>query len=1153
MIRARFFRVNVGRMAKQPQRNLEVDQVVNAPFLPEPSIVKKVEDRENHTKVEFLARDSNQYMQHVLPDDQLTQIEVVETNEVSIAEDSEEFFFYTEANRIRLSHQFDPLHAINVSQVDPLPHQIKAVYDYILERPRVRFLLADDPGAGKTIMAGLALKEMQQRKLVERCLVVSPGHLQEQWQREMKEKFRTNFRIIQREGIRSSWAENIWEEQNYCITSMDFAKQEDILQTMNNVQWDLVIVDEAHKMAAYQRGDKIEKTQRYRLGELLSEQSMHLLFLTATPHKGDEQNFRLFLDLLEPGMFSDLEILRETLRDEQTTILLRRLKEDLRGLDGEKIFPPRKVRTVRFSFNRHEEQLYRNVTEYVQDYFDQAKENRHISFALMVLQRRLSSSVPAILKSLERRRSRLRDLHEEIKELEKATGGLGLPEEYRRIKGLSEQEVEEQMEDMPEAEREKMEERMEKLTIAENIEQLEAEIRQLDSLVEEARQTNQQGIESKLQSLKDEILDRLDDRKLLIFTQFRDTLSHLVDELREWGYSVTTIHGGMNLDARIDAEYQFKHNKQIMVATEAAGEGINLQFCSWMVNYDIPWNPNRLEQRMGRVHRYGQDEEVHIFNMITRDSMEGEVLDKLFDKLNRMKEHLGSDQVFDVIGELFEEHDLGDLIEQAITKQRTLDDISGDIDELDARQTRQRMEKIFLKSLATEHIDFSSVLEKQVEARENRLVPEYIREYFLRALDRLGGEFTDHDRHVTVNKVPFELRKYNRMEWFKNRYGKVRNNYKRVVFEKDHLDGPKDEFVAPGHPLLESVNQYVLEKFKPDGRTYALFADPDEEKKGVLWFVEGEVSEGNGEPAGKRLFSLYQDTDGHFRRINPSILWDMKPTAGVEVPEDVSKLLEEDFQVDEYVMKHLLLPYRNELQEQRNRVADIKEDYGIKSLKNQIMDLEAKNLEYEQRLEEGETAIKGQITMNERKIEDLEDKKRRLKQEIENQRNLAISTPKIVGASIVLPLSETEEGQQRGQGPGMSRDEEVEKIAIQVAMEHEREHDREPESVEEENLGFDLRSWKQWDVDENQKEIDRYIEVKGRAETGNISLTMNEWMKAERFGHDYWLYVVTNTAFTPDLKKIRNPAEQFDRKEILETVRLTIPEEDWKCADYTGE
>ncbi|MFQ5352623.1 MAG: DEAD/DEAH box helicase, partial [Candidatus Binatia bacterium] len=643
--------------------NLSEGQVIQANFLPGPARVKKFEQRNAFCRLEVVLERSGEYRSLRLPLDQLAQIQVVHHDPLALSSDPEEFFLLIEANRIRLAHQFDPLLAVSVSQVDPLPHQIEAVYHYALDTPRLRFLIADDPGAGKTIMAGLVLKEMQQRGLVRRVLIVAPGHLKYQWQREMKEKFSTTFRLIDRNAFRAAWGENVWEEHPLAITSIDFLKQDDIKATLTGDRWDLVMVDEAHKMSAYayetRERVKIDKTKRYQVGEVLSRQSEHLLFLTATPHRGDEENFRLFLDLLRPGFFAKAELLRESVERKENPLFVRRLKEDMKTFDGRPIFPPRHVKTVTFKMTEPEVQLYNAVTSYVRNYFDQARENRNIAFAMVILQRRLTSSVHAILSSLQRRRDRLEEL-------------LRLPEKirsderYDALRTMTEDEIE----DLPEEERWEIERRLEHLTIAQNIDDVRAEIEQLDGLIAQAEEVRAQEIESKLVKLRDEVLDNLGGRKLLIFTEHKDTLWYLQEKLQAWGYRVNVIHGGLDLDARIEAERVFKHETQIMVATEAAGEGINLQFCSLMVNYDIPWNPNRLEQRMGRIHRYGQDREVFIWNLVSKDTREGQILGRLFVKLDRIRAALGTDRVFDIIGDVIPGTNLSDLLKDAIFNQR---------------------------------------------------------------------------------------------------------------------------------------------------------------------------------------------------------------------------------------------------------------------------------------------------------------------------------------------------------------------------------------------------------------------------------------------------------------------------------------------------
>ena len=505
------------------------------------------------------------------------------------------------------------------------------------------------------------------------------------------------------------------------MTSLDFAKQEDVQLSLIDSRWDLIIVDEAHKMSAYKYGDKIDKTARYKFGENISRITRFLLFLTATPHRGDPENFRLFLDLLQPGFFANTEMLAESIQNQDNPLFLRRLKEDLKGFDNAPLFPPRHVETLKYRLSDDEKVLYNEVTKYVRDLFNRAlqKEKRNVAFALTILQRRLASSTRAIRKSLERRQKRLKELLHKGQILQEA----GYSEEY--------------LEDLEENKRwEKEEELLEKLTSAETLEELQMEIDKLEELSALAREVEKKGVETKLNRLR-ELLDQEKlqhtDTKLLIFTESRETLEYLAEKLSGWGYRIAVIHGGMNMDARIQAEHDFKNKAQVMVATEAAGEGINLQFCWLMVNYDTPWNPNRLEQRMGRIHRYGQRNEVYIYNLVAGDTLEGQILERLFVKLKRMKEQLGSDRVFDVIGDVLSGQSLKDLIMDAISNRRSMEEILAEMELTPDEEALRKVKEASMEALATCHIDLSRIAGEQRSAKENRLVPEYIEKFFLRA------------------------------------------------------------------------------------------------------------------------------------------------------------------------------------------------------------------------------------------------------------------------------------------------------------------------------------------------------------------------------------------------------------------------------------
>lgn len=1040
--------------------------------------------------------DTEKFYSPILTKDEIEEIKV--GKEDFSPGDGEELFLFLEAKRLRNNFQFDPLCAVSVSQIDPLPHQIDAVYYHILKNPRIRFLLADDPGAGKTIMAGLLLKELKYRGLVERTLIVAPGHLKNQWRRELKEKFSEKFLVVDRGTMNASWGQNIFTEMNNVIISMDFAKQEDIREALSSSRWDICIVDEAHKMSAYRYGNKTDKTKRYFLGETLSDISNHILFLTATPHRGDPENFRLLLDLLEPGLFANKKILEESVQNKENPLVLRRLKENLKDFDDKPIFPPRDVQTLAYNMSSDEVDLYNEVTKYVGNQFNKALGNDkgNVSFAMMILQRRLASSVYAIRRSLDRRLKRLTNIYEQGMLIQK---NMEYDEDY--------------LEDLEESKRWDFEEELlEKLTSSETIEELKEEIDIIEMLINNARAVENKGIETKLNELK-KVMEEAREAKILIFTEFKDTLEYLVKKLKEWGYSVASIHGGMNMDERIKAEHEFNYgNVQVMVSTEAGGEGINLQRSCWlMVNYDIPWNPNRLEQRMGRIHRYGQKYEVHIYNLVANNTIEGSILNRLFTKLLEIKRQLGNDRVFDVINDVLKDVSLKDLIMKAISNPRTLDDILKDIETMPNEDAIRRVKEAVLESLATKHIDLSRILSDQRKAKENRLAPEYVEEFFIRAAKKLGIRIEKREDAWRVLSVPFEIR--NVTYEFKQRFGEVYREYPRISFDKDKASNA--EFVFLGHPLLEAVMEEIERRYS---NRYASFIDPDGRLDGYIWFMDVQAKDGKNEIAGKRLFAIYEDCKNNFYYVNPSILWDLKPQheASSETPNKEGAL--------SFLLKGID-EYKKEILKERERDAEIKRKYGLRSLNSMIAESEGKLTEYYGRKDRGEKIPEAVIENECRKKEDLLRKRENLKREIEMNLHIFPSEPVVLGVIRVEP------GNSK-----MVSDKEIERIGMEKVMEYERRNGRIPEDVSSENLGYDVRS-------SDGKEF-RYIEVKARAGEGSIALTPNEWMMAQRFGKEYWLYVVANAATKPELYIMQDPASHLNPDEEVSTVRYIV--KDWK-------
>jgi superfamily II DNA or RNA helicase len=1045
------------------------------------------------------------------------------------------FRLAAEAHRIRLAYQYDPHFAVSVSQVHPLPHQMDAVYSHLLTQPQIRLLLADDPGAGKTIMAGLTHKELKFRGLVERTLIVTPANLTPQWRRELKDKFGEVFTVIDRGMVSGAYGRNVWEDTPQCITSIDFvARQDDILNQLRDVHWDLVIVDEAHKMAAYRYGMKIDKTQRYEFGEMLREKADHLLFLTATPHKGDPDNFALLLQLLDKDLYVTGNILAEASAHGENRIMIRRLKEDMKKFDGSPCFPPRKVQTLPYQLTPDELTLYEAVTEYVQHNFQRAMQadNRNVGLALTVLQRRLASSMASIRLSLERRLKRLKDLQK-----------LG------KIKQEYGDEIPEDMEDLTEAERWHFEDEIvERLTMAETMAELEAEIADLERLVKLAKHNEKHVPETKFEELREVVSQHLAGRqeRLLVFTEHKDTLDFLVRKLTDLGFHCCTIHGGMPLEKRIDAEREFfEHKPSIMVATEAAGEGINLQFCSLMANYDIPWNPNRLEQRMGRIHRYGQPHEVMIWNLVAKNTREGEVMDKLLQKLEDMRTALGSDRVYDVIGEIMPAPTFADLMKDWLGKRRTMTEILAKIDlQTDEKQVARIRSDMQDKALGSRYIDLTKLDADRQKSKEHRLMPEYIEKFFVEAYRSFGGTISpvkDAKGVWSISRVPTELKKLS--EAMERRYGKIGNTYPQLTFDKELSVGYSEkEFIGPGHPLFEGIVERVLREYGGSLRQGAVFYNAEATEPTVLWLLKCGVEDGRGQTVGERLVAVHC-TGGRFRKSQPYALLDMKSSdSGIEVPGAARQVATDQDSVINWSLEGVTPEYFAEIDERRSRELGIKEKYVRKSLQHLIGESVKKIGRYDQQLRQFKEDsdpkrlnIIGNRAQEEARKADYSQRLKDRLAEIEQERHLSEKPPEILGVAVILPPPR--EVVQSVEG--MESDPEVEAIAIAEAKRYEIGQGRKPVSVEEENCGWDITALL-------EGQVNRYIEVKGRASVGGVALTPNEWIKAQRFGKDYWLYVVVNCKTQPELFLIQDPASKLSPREEVSVVRYMIGQREWE-------
>ena len=771
--------------------------------------------------------------------------------------DGEMFRLVSEAYRIQLAHLFDPLLALHTSDVEPYPHQITAVYEEMLPRQPLRYLLADDPGAGKTIMTGLYLKELLVRGDLKKCMIVCPGSLVEQWQSELYRCFQLPFEILTRDRFDNALAGNIFQEENLLICRLDqLSRNEAIQEKLEETSWDIIVCDEAHKMSAsFYRGE-VRATKRYRLGQLLGKLTRHFLLLTATPHNGKETDFQLFMALLDADRFEGR--FRDGVHAVDTSDLMRRMvKEDLLKFDGKPLFPKRDAETINYELSELEKELYDEVTEYVCKEMNRAdlirgQRGNRIGFALTILQRRLASSPEAIYRSIQRRRERLEERLSDAQ--------FGNQEEMTGIPTNTE-EADDFYDEAPAEEVEtKEEEVVARASTAQTTTELHAEIQTLKRLETLAQKVRQSDTDRKWEELSDllraeELFDLQGHRhKLIIFTEHRDTLRYLTERIQTLignPNAVVTIHGSMRWEERRKVQENFKNDRevQILVATDAAGEGINLQQAHLMVNYDLPWNPNRIEQRFGRIHRIGQTEACHLWNLVAAETREGEVFNTLFSKLKQQRDSLGG-AVFDVLGKCFTDTSLRDLLIKAIregdkpeVKARLTEAIDG---ALDLTHLRALIEENALTHGTIDTTRIGNIREEMERAEARRLQPHFIASFFQAAFKKLDGTLRKREKgRYEIRHVPGSILNCSGLGVGKP----ILRQYNRITFEKDKINvqgKPLAEFVCPGHPLLDATLSAILERHRNLLKQGTVLIDPNEQNDEVrvLFYLEHAIQDG---------------------------------------------------------------------------------------------------------------------------------------------------------------------------------------------------------------------------------------------------------------------------------------------------------------------
>ena len=1080
------------------------------------------------------------------------------------------FRLASEAQRIRLAHLFDPLLAVHTSVVEPLPHQITAVYEAMLPRQPLRFLLADDPGAGKTIMAGLLIRELLARGDLERCLIVCPGGLAEQWQDELHRRFQLPFEILTNDRLAAARTRNWFLETDLVIARLDkLSRDEEAQRKLQapDAGWDLVVCDEAHKLSATFFGGEVRYTKRYRLGQVLSGLTRHFLLMTATPHNGKEEDFQLFLALLDGDRFEGR--FRDGVHAADASDLMRRMvKERLLKFDGRPLFPERIAYTAPYRLSAAEARLYAAVTDYVRGEFNRAdalsnaRRAGTIGFALTMLQRRLASSPEAIHQSLRRRRERLESRLRELEALGRAGGGSGGGLDAALAApdldaDLDADEVED-LDDAPEAEVEDAEARiLDQATAARSIAELKAELDTLRSLEGLALGVRRGGTDTKWRELASllggiftvaGLAGRVGEpatpygagelprpvssprQKLVVFTEHRDTLRYLQERIvtllgRE--AAVVVIHGSVGREQRLAAQEAFRHDPQVQVllATDAAGEGINLQRAHLMVNYDLPWNPNRLEQRFGRIHRIGQTEVCHLWNLVADETREGDVYRRLLEKLEQARQALGG-QVFDVLGKLeFEGRPLRELLLDAV-RYGEQPEVRARLDTaVDQALDRSALQDLLEdRQLARDAMDVRRVQRVRAElerAEARRLQPHYVESFFLEAFRRLGGAARQREaRRYQVTHVPAAVRSRGRAVGSGE---PVLPRYERIAFEKPLAAPPGQPpaaFVHPGHPLLDAVVDLTLERHRDLLRRGAVLVDDRDGGTAprVLFSIEHALQDGGVTRAGdrrvvsRRMLYVEIDAAGAARHVQYAPYLDYRPLAAgeplaaaiLERPECAWIAEDLERQAQEHAVAHLVPGHLAEVRGARaaliGKTAAAVKDRLTKEIN--YWDNRAEQLKLEEQA--GKTGARLHSGEARRRADTLQARLRKRLEELRREELVSPRPPVVLGGLLVVPRGLL--GRMAGVDPPAPPPVDTQAAAARaraIVMDVERRLGFEPVDRELDRLGYDVESR----VPATGKL--RFIEVKGRtsgAET--VTVTRNEVLCSLNRPDDFILAIV---------------------------------------------
>lgn len=1034
----------------------------------------------------------------------------------SLDADAHHYRLAMEGQRLRLAYSCDPLLATNNAAVDLLPHQLEAVYGCMLPQPAIRHLMAHDAGAGKTVMCGLLHKELRMRQPTLRTLIAAPAALVPQWQRELKDKFFERFAVIDRDALRKD--PEVWTKTQQAITSVSFASQYEIRATLAAVPWDLVVVDEAHHLAGYET----HHTQAYELGALLSRRTRHLVLATATPHKGDATNFLKLLQLLDAGV-TDPAVARPA--DDAlpgTPLMLRRLKEEMVGFDGQPLFKPREVKTHWYLLadSPAEWELYRALTDYVTKTYRAAEKvggqtRVNVQFAMTILQRRMASSLAALERSLHRRQQALQS-----------------------SAGDASQGAADYADDAPEAERWAAEARAETASPARTARERRREAAEIGQLLAGIQRVHRQGPETKVVKLQEVMAEAgvapANGERLLVFTEFQDTLAFLRELFEGWGYSVTQIHGSMPQQDRLRAEKEFRERCQVMVATEAAGEGINLQFCARMVNFDLPWVPTRLEQRMGRIHRYGQDRVARIYNLGAADTREGFVLQGLMNRLETMREHLG-DQVFDVISVLVADTDVEGLLGRVALSPGEQGSQYEVLQELLRATERgaQRYQNGERKNRPLEPRAYDDIRQA---SRHFRLTPEYAQHFVVDLLRALGEapEAWPAQSSDPGDAQAFAVTAQRRAT--ADGLG-IRQGEQIVLTFDQQMAGrsARAHLVALGSPILDRFLALVHEEWGgtlPQGAVFWDASLPPGDGY-LIWHLKGRVLDGQGQTVSERLFAIRQNSDS-LESVPTSALIDLVPaTSRTQLPPWMTALAHDPAAAWAWSLERQQMPWLRDETERRRHIVDLRRATLVSEARRAVA---LADQAYQAAVWEGQAnadEAEAQLHEAQRRLDTIRG-------QLAREEACSLAWAEVLGVVAVLPLADPSVDELRDLRP------EVAAAAMAAVASHERAHGREVTDVTGEHH---LHPYDLYSIGPGGP---RCIEVKGTT-TGRIFLSENQRRAAQRLRTSFYLYIVTDPLQQAQITVVRDPFARLQPDMVLHAgVQYVYDAATWQAAADEG-